>query len=308
MSSNKRNSPGSSKRKDTPSEEGEETDESGSEQEDEHEYNKQQFKTKGEFLLSLQSVTKEQFLDKEWFARMIEKGQDRIKSQLKRRHMTTEMFKWEDQTLKYKNGNRWTTLEHVNTKRMYNINKWVENKKQREAKGVRKHQTYICITLEKDKIEGKTTREIWDWIREDNPPRGTYVGETFSAVIGAREGNFNRGQARPSALTLHLRDTGDRCFQVGVIITDSEDERKDLEEFILHYLAQHEEENCEMKMINKKTDFRIDPGLRAAARNLVHAGIQLTRFEETGDIDVANRYDLNYICTPEDFIEKTNRF
>lgn len=68
--------------------------------------------------------------------------------------MTTEMFKWEDQTLKYKNGNRWTTLEHVNTKRMYNINKWVENKKQREAKGVRKHQTYICITLEKDKIEG----------------------------------------------------------------------------------------------------------------------------------------------------------
>ncbi|OXA43771.1 hypothetical protein Fcan01_21370 [Folsomia candida] len=307
MSGNQQKTPGPSKRKDEPSEEEkdeteDETDDTGSE--DDQEYNKKEFKTKGEFLLSLRNITKDQFRDKKWFAQVIEDGQKRIRSKIKRTHMTSEMFKWEDKTLKYKNVNQWSTLDSVNTKRIHSIKNSETRKNKREAEGARKHQTYICITLEKDKIKGMTTREIWDWIRAENPPRGTYVGETFGALIGARKGHFNRYQVRLTGLALHLRTTGDSCFQVGVIITDSEDERKDLEEFIIHYLAQQEEENCGMKLINKKTDFRIDPDMRSTARNLVHAGIPLIRFEETGVIDVANRYDLNYICTPEDFIEK----
>ncbi|OXA60327.1 hypothetical protein Fcan01_05240 [Folsomia candida] len=303
MYGNKQENPGPLKRKEEPSEEEEETDESGSEEEDEHEYNNQEFKTKGEFLLSLRNITKDQFRDKKWFAQIIEDGQSRIRSKAKRTHLTTEMFRWEDNTLKYKNVDKWSKLDFVNTTKIH-IKNWATRKNKREAEGARKHQTYICITLKKDKIEGMSSREIWNWIRAENPPRGTYVGETFSDVIGARYGHFKKCQKRPSSLTLHLRETGDRCFQVGVVITDSEDERKDLEEFIIHYLAQQEEEKCSMKMINKKTDFRIDPDLRATARNLVHAGIALIRFEETGAIDVANRYDLNYVCTPEDFVEK----
>ncbi|XP_035705305.1 uncharacterized protein LOC118434881 [Folsomia candida] len=145
MSANKKKNTGPSIRKDETSEE--ETDDTGSEEEDEHEFNKKEFKTKGDFLLSLQSVTREQFLDKKSFARVIEEGQSRIRSRRERKHLTIEMFKWKDNTLKYRQSGRWTTLEYVNTKRKHNIKDSTKRRNQREEEGARKHQTYICITL-----------------------------------------------------------------------------------------------------------------------------------------------------------------
>lgn len=58
-------------------------------------------------------------------------------------------------------------------------------------------------------------------------------GERNSVTIGMRSGNFrNTGTHSNTALYNELTTNDYRCFEVAVIITDSEEERKSLEEYI----------------------------------------------------------------------------
>lgn len=65
-----------------------------------------------------------------------------------------------------------------------------------------------------------TKNEIWGWLKNN-------------ASIGMRPDHFRSKQGSVSSVRDDMVKNETRCFEVAVIVTDSEEERKNLEEYII---------------------------------------------------------------------------